>query len=256
MDNIKTLTSSHGTKLAYSHQKGEGPGIIFLPGFKSDMEGSKAEALAEHCAQEGIQFTRFDYFAHGKSEGDFLDYTMSHALADTLSILDEVAAGTQILVGSSMGGWVMLLAALARKERVGGIIGIAPAPDFTERLMYAEFTPEMREELEREGVVYVPSDYGYDDYAITQKLIEDGRQHLLMDHPIPLEIPVALLHGQKDEDVPWELSMEIAQRINSPQVKLQLVKDGDHRLSRPEDIVMLIQTTKLIRDLTSGALAL
>jgi pimeloyl-ACP methyl ester carboxylesterase len=252
----QTLSSPRGTSLAYMHQPGEGAGVVFLPGFKSDMQGSKAEALAAHCAQANIPFTRFDYFAHGASEGDFLEFTISHALEDTLTILDEVAKGPQVLIGSSMGGWVMLLAALARKEQVKALVGVAPAPDFTERLMYAQFTPEMRQELEREEVVYVPSEYGYDDYPITQALIADGRSHQLLEHPIPLDIPVALLHGQQDPDVPWELSLEIAQALTSAQVKLCFVKDGDHRLSRPEDIAQLMHITEYIRNLTSDALAL
>jgi pimeloyl-ACP methyl ester carboxylesterase len=251
---IDFLQTSRGSRIAYQRQMGEGAGVLFLSGFKSDMQGSKAEALAAHCQQKHIPFTRFDYFAHGQSEGDFLHFSISKALEDTLDILDFLAPEPQILVGSSMGGWLMLLAALERKQQVKALIGIAAAPDFTERLMYSQFTPEMRATLEDEGVVYVPSDYGFEDYPISKLLIEDGRQHQLLNHPIPLEIPVALLHGQCDPDVPWEYAHHISNAMTGGQVSMHTIKDGDHRLSRPQDISLLLHTLEHIRHLTDDAM--
>lgn len=250
---IEFFQTKRGTNIAYRKQQGEGAGVVFLSGFKSDMEGTKAEALAAFCTEKNIPFTRFDYFAHGQTGGDFLHFSISHALDDTLDILDNIATGPQILVGSSMGGWLMLLAALQRREQVRGLIGIAAAPDFTEELMFAQFSPEMRATLEEDGVVYVPSDYGYEDYPITKLLIEDGRAHLLLDDSIPLEMPIALLHGQRDADVPWEFALRITQCTTGEQVSVHLVKDGDHRLSRPEDISLLIHTLMHMRGLTEGA---
>ena len=245
-----SLNTPRGYALTYHHQQGEGLGVLFLCGFKSDMEGSKALALGEFCAREHMPFTRFDYFAHGKTGGDFLDFTLSTALADTLDVLDHLAS-PQILIGSSMGGWVNLLAARERKAQVKGLLGIASAPAFTERLIYTQLSAAQRTALHEEGVIYQPSDYGYDDYAITEKLILDGRSHLLLDGPIAIDCPVALLHGQRDLDVPWEISLELAARLTSHEVEITLVKDGDHRLSRPQDIALLTQTLARLRDLTS-----
>ena len=221
--------------------------MIFLSGFRSDMSSTKAEVLAEWAKSCGAQYTRFDYFAHGKTGGDFKEFTIGQALEDTLSILDEVATGTQILVGSSMGGWVALLAALERKQQVKGLIGIAAAPDFTERMYYKDMSSAQREEIDREGLIWVHSDYYQNDYPITRKLIEDGKRHLLMQDRIPLEIPVSLLHGQADDVVPWEQSLAIAQALNSREVTVTFIKDGDHRLNRPEDTKLLIELIARMR---------
>ncbi len=244
---LKHHTTKAGYKIAYEHVKGEGTGVIFLPGFRSDMGSTKAAVLADWCKQEHIEYTRFDYFAHGKTPGDFADFTIGIALEDTLEILDHVATGEQILVGSSMGGWVALRAALERKGQVRGLVGVAAAPDFTERMFYQDMTPEQREEMEREGKIWVHSDYYNNDYPLTMKLIEDGKKHLLMHDRIPLEIPVSLLHGQADDVVPWETSLKIAETVNSEDVTITLIKDGDHRLNRPADTAVLVELVGRVR---------
>lgn len=236
-----------GHKLAYYQQKGEGPGVIFLCGFRSDMESTKATHLAEWCKANNIGYTRFDYFGHGKSEGEFIDFTIGKAFEDALEILDHVATGSQVLVGSSMGGWVGLLSAIERKRQVLGFVGVAAAPDFTERFMYLGMAPEQRAELDKEGVIYVHSEYFNNDYPITMKLIKDGREHLLMDHPIPLDLPVHLLQGQLDEDVPWQHAMDITSKVVGDDVKVTLIKDGDHRLNRPQDLALLTDAVARIR---------
>lgn len=249
---IKHHTSSAGYRIAYEHIKGEGPGVIFLAGFRSDMSSTKATVLAEWATSEGIEYTRFDYFAHGQTPGDFKEFTIGVALRDTLEILDNVATGPQILVGSSMGGWVALLAALERKGQVKGLVGVAPAPDFTERMFYKDMTAEQRKQMEEEGLIWVHSDYYNNDYPLTMDLVHDGKKHLLLHDRIPLEIPVALLHGQEDDVVPWEGSLTLAEQLNSHEVTTTFIKDGDHRLNRPEDTAVLVALVERIRSKTSN----
>jgi pimeloyl-ACP methyl ester carboxylesterase len=184
---------------------------------------------------------RFDYFAHGQSSGDFAEATISRWRDDAIAVIDSLTEGPQILVGSSMGGWIMVLAALARPHRVAALVGIAAAPDFTETLMWEPMAPPERERLLAEGFIEVPSQYGA-PLRITRALIEDGRQHLLLRGPIPLRIPVRLLQGQCDDDVPWETALRLAERIDGEDVRVTLVKDGDHRLSRPQDLALLGRT--------------
>jgi pimeloyl-ACP methyl ester carboxylesterase len=240
-------TTAAGHRIAYQHQAGSAPGIVFLCGFRSDMESTKATALADWCAQQGIAFTRFDYFGHGKSEGEFRDFTIGTAIADALEILDHVATGDQILVGSSMGGWMALHAALERKSQVRGLVGIAAAPDFTERLMYARATPEQRAELDDTGEIWVHSDYSNNDYPITRNFILEARRHLLLDDIIPLSIPIHLIHGQEDADVPWETALQLAKCVMGEEVLVTLVKDGDHRLNRPADLALLMEALARMR---------
>ena len=247
MTMIKHHLTPNGCAIAYEHIAGAQLGVIFLSGFRSDMESTKATVLAEWAAKESIQYTRFDYFAHGKTGGDFKEFTIGRALADTLEIIDHVTTGKQILVGSSMGGWVALLAALERKERVKALVGIAAAPDFTERMFYKDMTAEQRAEMQENGLIWVHSDYYQNDYPLTMKLIEDGKKHLLMQDRIPLEMPISLLHGQADDVVPWEHSLAIAQKLNSRDVTTTFIKDGDHRLNRPEDTAVLIELVQRIR---------
>ena len=229
-----------GTALAYRRLAGRGPGVVFLGGFNSDMTGSKAEALAAHCAAEGRAFLRFDYAGHGASGGRFVDGTIGRWLDDATHMLDHLTEGPQLLVGSSMGGWLALLLALRRPRRVKALIGIAAAPDFTTRIE-AALSEEARADLARDGVWYRPSQYG-DAYPITAELLREGRAQLLMQRPIPLEIPVRLLHGQQDPDVPWALSLAIAERLVGTDVEVTLVKNGDHRLSTPADLALLRRT--------------
>jgi pimeloyl-ACP methyl ester carboxylesterase len=212
---------------------------MFFGGFMSDMGGTKAMALEAHCRRNGRAFVRFDYSGHGASEGAFADGTIGQWQRDALAILGTVAHGPQILVGSSMGGWQMLLAALARPERVAGLVGIAAAPDFTEDLMWDQFDGQERESLLDKGAISLPSDYGEDPYPITLRLIEEARDHLLLRNKIPLVCPVHLLQGMSDEDVPWRTALRIAEKLESERVTVELIKDGDHRLSREPDIARL-----------------
>ncbi len=235
---IKHHKTAAGYDIAYQHSKGAGVGVVFIHGFRSDMEGGKAVELHAFCDTHNIPFTRFDIFAHGVTGGDFADYTIGHGVHDTLEILDHVATGDHILVGSSMGGWVMLRLALERKHQVRGLIGIAAAPDFTERFP-EKMTPEERKQMEEEGCIWRDSPYWGKPVITTQKLLDEGKNHLLLDHPIPLDIPIHLLHGQRDTDVPWQLSMQVAETVTSRAVEVTLVKDGDHRLSRPQDMELL-----------------
>lgn len=234
-------TPDSGIRIAYHHQAGEGEvGVTFLCGFRSDMESTKATELAQWCATNNVPFTRFDYFGHGKSEGEFIDYTISRGLESTLHMLDQVARGPQILVGSSMGGWISLRAAQERKGQVRGIIGIAAAPDFTDR-MRPQMNGEQQQTLDKDGVVWVHSDYYDNDYPITQNLIDDGKTHFLLDDVIGLEIPIHLLQGQLDDSVPWQTALKIAERVTSDEVTITLIKDGDHRLNRPQDLALLME---------------
>lgn len=236
---IQYLTLKNGEKLAYHHTSGKGPGIVFCGGFMSDMTGTKATALESHVSAAGHGFTRFDYSGHGASDGAFRDGTIGRWAEDALAVLDEVTDGPQILIGSSMGGWVSLLCALARPDKVKGLILIAPAPDFTERLMWPDFSEEEKATILSQGYIEQPSEYGDEPYVITKALIEDGRQHLLLDKVLALDIPVRILHGMKDVDVPYQLSFDLIEALTSTDVVLTLVKEGDHRLSEEDDIARL-----------------
>ncbi len=236
------LARADGAALAYRRREGRGPGVVFLGGFMSDMTGTKAEALDRFCAARGQAYLRFDYFAHGASSGDFKDATIGRWIDDALAALDALTEGPQVLVGSSLGGWIMLLLARARPERVKALVGIAAAPDFTEDLMWAEFTADERAAIQRDGFLRVPSAYSDSDYLYTLALIEEGRRHLVMRTSIAIDCPVRLLHGMSDADVPWRTSLAIADRLASRDVSVTLIKDGDHRLSSESDLALLAAT--------------
>jgi pimeloyl-ACP methyl ester carboxylesterase len=230
---------------------GAAPGLFWLGGYKSDMKGTKAEALADWAAGAGRACVRFDYSGHGESEGAFTDGTIGRWLADSLAVFDACCAGPQILIGSSMGGWLALLLTRelkrcqgAGKASVAGMVLIAPAVDFTEELMWKRFTPEIKRELEDNGVWARPSQYSAEPYLVTRQLIEDGRKHLLLGGLIETGCPVRILQGVEDPDVPWRHAVELTSRLASDDVVLTLVKDGDHRLSRPEDIERMIAAVK------------
>ncbi|MDX2073541.1 MAG: alpha/beta hydrolase [Alphaproteobacteria bacterium] len=301
--------------LAYRTQEGSGPTVMFCTGFMSDMAGTKAETLSTHCAARGQSFIRFDYSGHGQSGGDFMDGTIGQWKRDTLAVLDELTEGPVVLVGSSMGAWLALLAAMERPERIKALIGISAAPDFTERLIWQKLAAAQQQELLEKGVFYAPSCYGEAPYPITRRLIEEARSHLLITpspsacaqalrrdklgggsglrppkpldiggwrHPrsdgennAPLltsplqgeDIPIHLLHGTRDEDVPVEIAHLLVERLKSsscgPQrgstvsmdsaqpsgsqndntrIQLALIEGGNHRLSEPEDLRLLCRT--------------
>lgn len=238
------LSAAPGVSIAYHRIPGKSPGVVFLGGFMSDMTGTKALALEAFCRRRGQGFLRFDYRGHGSSSGRFEDGTIGQWTDDALAAIDQLTTGPQILVGSSMGGWIALLAALQQPARVAGLIGLAAAPDFTEDLIWASFGADKREALARAGVVYEPSEYSERPYGITMRLIEDGRRHLLLRSVIGLTCPVRLLHGMRDPDVPWQRSLRLADKLVSTDVRTLLIKDGDHRLSREQDIALLCRTTE------------
>jgi pimeloyl-ACP methyl ester carboxylesterase len=235
------LDRGNGIQLAWIRIDGRAPTIVFLPGFRSDMTGDKATALAELCAERGHAMLRFDYSGHGASDGDFLDGCIGDWAADALAAIDALTEGPVVLVGSSMGGWIGLLTALARPDRIAGFVGIAAAPDFTQRLMWESMTPAEKATLDRDGVLYVPSQYG-EPTPVTRRLIDDGAAHHVLTGRIPLRCPIRLLHGQADPDVPWQFALTIAGQAESQDVRIILVKDGDHRLSRPADLALLRET--------------
>jgi pimeloyl-ACP methyl ester carboxylesterase len=234
------FTTPEGNEIAYHKTEGAEPGVIFLGGFRSDMTGSKAMALEEFCKERGQQFIRFDYFGHGESGGDFKEGTIGGWADNVVAILDElVGPKPQILVGSSMGGWLMFLAALKRPEKVAGLIGIAAAPDFTELLMWDKFTPQQQETLKEEGIIEIPNCYDEAPYPITLNLVAESGEHLLLDGPINVTCPVMLIHGMQDEDVPWEFAMTLNEKIVSKDVRTLLVDDGDHRMSSEKHLTTI-----------------
>lgn len=242
------LSTRNDEKIAYLHDMnattgGTTPpiGTVWLGGFKSDMTGTKASTLADWASTSRRNYLRFDYFGHGQSSGAFVEGTISGWLDDTLTMLDTIATGPQVLIGSSMGAWIALLAALARPGNVKGLVLIAPAPDFTEKLMWAGFDDTIRKLLETEGVYAQPSDYD-EPYEISYELIKDGRSHLLLDDEIKLNLPVRILQGMADPDVPWQHAMLLAERLSSTDLTVSLNKIGDHRLSEPADLKRLTAT--------------
>lgn len=235
----ETFRTEDGETIAYHRTAGQGPGILFCGGFMSDMTGTKAMTLEAFARDRGQAFTRFDYRGHGQSSGAFADGTIGKWRDDALAVFDRLTDGPQIVVGSSMGGWIALLLAIARPERVAGLVGVAAAPDFTEDLMWAEFDEDVRQKLLTERVYHEPSEYSEEPYTITMDLIEEGRNHLVMRGPIPIRAPVRLLHGMRDSSVPHRLSVLLAERLETDDVQVHLVKDGDHRLSTDRDLALL-----------------
>jgi pimeloyl-ACP methyl ester carboxylesterase len=226
------LTTAQGRRIAYHRHPGQGPGVVFLGGFKSDMTGTKAQHLQDWAEAKGRAFLRFDYSGHGQSSGDFLEGCIGDWATDASEAIRTLTEGPQILVGSSMGGWIALLVARAQPERAAGLVGIAAAPDFTENLMWARFSEAERAALAT-GRVEQPSDYSEEPYIITRKLIEDGRRHLVLRDPLPLPFPVRLLQGTADVDVPSEVALRLMDHAESPDLRLTLVKGADHRFSTP-----------------------
>ncbi len=226
-----------GTRLAWRRRPGRAPCVVFLPGFRSAMSGEKGAHLDALCAVRGQAFLRFDYGGHGESGGDFEAGTIGLWRDQARALIAHLAPGPVLLVGSSMGGWIGLL--LARELPVAGFVGIAAAPDFTETLMWEAMGPPERATLLRAGRLVVPSLHA-PPYAITRALIEDGRRQLVLGGgKIPLAGPVRLLHGQRDEDVPWETALRLADAVAGEDVRVTLVKDAGHRLSRPADLALL-----------------
>jgi pimeloyl-ACP methyl ester carboxylesterase len=241
---VQRLARPDGNTIAYAATQGRAPTVVFLGGFRSDMTGTKALALEVWAKKAGHAYLRFDYLGHGQSSGRFEDGTIGRWLDDSLAAIDQLTAGMLVLVGSSMGGWLSLLVARARPERLAGLVLIAAAPDFTERMLMAGLSAEDRTRLQREGRLERPSQYSPEPSVFTWQLVEEGRNHLLLDKELSLPCRVRLLHGQSDPDVPWEYSLQIARHLEAPEVITTLVKGGDHRLSTPADIARLIATVE------------
>ncbi len=239
---IQHLEIGPDLRLAYRYRQGSGPTVIFLPGYMSDMEGSKAQALDQWAEMQGRAMLRFDYTGCGASDGDFEVQTLANWRNDVIAMIDEVAQGPVVLVGSSMGGWLMLLAAIARPDRVKGLVGIAPAPDFTSW----GFSQDQKMAILRDGRIEEPSPYGEAPLVTTRAFWESGESLRIMHSELAIDCPVRLLHGQADADVPWTWSLEIMKRLRSADVQASFVKDGDHRLSRPSDIMLLLWTVEAL----------
>lgn len=241
MNQPSTLSLPSGATLAYHACAGNAPTVVFLGGFRSDMSGTKALALDAHCRATGQAFLRFDYEGHGQSSGRFEDGSIGLWISNVIAMLTACTNGPLILVGSSMGGWIMLHAALALKERVVGLIGIAAAPDFPERLIWQQLSNSQQQLLKEQGSLTLPCDYGSEPYSISYHFIEESRQHRLLDHTIALTCHVHLLHGMADHDVPWHFSTTLATQLKSQDVEVSLVKNGDHRMSSPDQIAALLR---------------
>ncbi len=232
MSVLQHLKRPDGETLAYRTRRGRQPtGVLWLGGLASDMIGAKATMLDSWAADSDRSFTRFDYFGHGESSGAFVEGTIGRWTEDALAIFDACTDGPQILVGSSMGGWVSLLVALARPERVKGMVLIAPAPDFTEDLMWDQFSDDIKALLNDGKIYEQPSLYDDNPYLISPQLIEDGRQHLLLRKPIEVTCPIRILHGMQDIDVPWRRSLTLVDQCTSDDISVTFVKNADHRMS-------------------------
>ena len=238
-------------RIAVRSIDGEGPTGVWLGGFKSDMLGGKAEFLARWATESGQAYLRFDYTGHGESDGAFEDGTISTWAADALHVIDTETTGPLVLVGSSMGGWMALISALERRNRVAGLVLIAPAPDFTEELRLKELDADERETLERDGRVLRPSDYG-EPYVYTKALFESGRNHLLLGGSIDLDVPIRILQGYRDEAVPWPHAMRLLGVLKSSDATIHIDRHGDHRLSEPHQLWRLQDTVAEVVDLAMG----
>jgi len=251
---LQFLNSPAGHSIAYRHQPAtlgtESPGVLFCSGFQSDMNGDKALALEAECQRQGRQFTRFDYMAHGQSSGDFAEGTISQWRDDALQVLDQVTRGPQLIVGSSMGGWIMLLTALTRPERIHSLIGLAAAPDFTKRFVEEELTLEQAAILQNQGYFDVPNCYDENGvYRMYNKLVQDGtHNNTLLDKALAIDVPVRLLHAVNDEDVPWQVGGAIIEQMAGNNGQLRLLKTGGHRLSDPASLALIVETLHELLD--------
>lgn len=234
------LDRGDGQQLAWRRVAGRGPTVVWLGGFMSDMAGTKAQALADWALARGRAFLRFDYLGHGESSGDFREGTITRWRADSLAAIAALTEGPLVLVGSSMGGWISCLVAAEIPQRLHAMVLIAPAADFTETLMKPGLPPEAHEALARDGEWIRPSAYEPTGYPITKGLLEDGARWTILGAPVPVDVPVRILQGREDPDVPWLHALELANAIRGDDVVFTLIKDGDHRLSRPQDIERLI----------------
>ena len=232
------LETETGRRIAYHLSEGAGPGVVFLGGFKSDMDGTKAVYLEDWAKKQGRAFLRFDYSGHGQSSGAFTDGAIGDWAMDARAAIETLTDGKQIIVGSSMGGWISAILAREIPQKIAGIVGIASAPDFTEDSMWADFDEQQRAELAEKGQVALPSDYG-EPYIITRRLIEDGRNQLVLRTPLKMPFPVRLLQGTADADVDQSVALRLLEHAQGDDIQLTLVKGADHRFSTPECLALI-----------------
>ena len=236
------VNNPQGDRLVYKLQDGRSPCVVFLSGYRSNMAGTKAQYLTDWCRSEGLAMLRLDYSGHGASGGCFEAGSISKWTRDALVVIDAATTAPLLLVGSSMGGWIMLKVALALGQRVRALIGIAAAPDFTRRLLCDELTQDQCAVLERDGRIVMDSEYDPEGYPLTRIFMEDGEKNLLLDRSIEIDCPVRLLHGMQDQAVPWETTIRLSQALAGNDVRVHLIKDGDHRLSEPRHLALLGDT--------------
>ncbi|MDP1912860.1 alpha/beta fold hydrolase [Brevundimonas sp.] len=250
MDDIQHLTCRGGETLAYRRVDGDGPTVVWIGGFRSDMEGNKAMALDAAARERGWDYVRYDHFAHGKSSGDWRKATIGRWREDAICMIDSLQ-GPVVVVGSSMGGWVALLLALARPGRMAGLVLINPAQDFTERLMWPSLADHERHAILRDGEIVIveegPPGEGLGEYVLTLGLFEDGRDWLLLGAPLPIAAPVHIFQGRADDVVPWRHATALVERLTGGDVRLDLIEGGDHRLSAPDDLERLIEAVERMR---------
>lgn len=244
---IERLARPDGETLALQRVDGAGPTVVWIGGFRSDMEGTKALALDAAARERGWAFARYDHFAHGQSSGDWRRATIGRWREDAIALIDHLD-GPVIPVGSSMGGWVALLAALARPERMAGLVLINPAQDFTERLMWPSLADHIRQTILRDGEATIVED-GLGEYVLTRRMFEEARDWLLLDGPIPITAPIHVLQGRADDTVPWSRAIALAERLTGGDVRLDLIEGGDHRLSTPRDLARLVEAVEGMRSL-------
>ncbi|SMX43526.1 alpha/beta fold hydrolase [Actibacterium lipolyticum] len=240
------LETAQGRRIAYHQTAGKGPGVVFLGGFKSDMEGTKAIHLEAWAKAQGRAFLRFDYSGHGQSSEEFTDGCIGEWAADAMAAITQLTDGPQVLVGSSMGGWISLLVARTIPEKIAGLVGIAAAPDFTEDSMWAGFSDAQKAELAANGRVELPSDYADSPYIITEKLITDGRNQLVLRDPLALPFPVRFLQGTADEDVDMSVALRLLDHVAGEDVRLALVKGADHRFSSPDCLALIEESVNAV----------
>lgn len=248
LNDIQTLTRPDGETLAYKQIQGTGPTVLWIGGFRSDMEGTKALALDAAARERGWAYVRYDHFAHGQSSGDWRQATIGRWRDDAIGLIESLP-GPVIPVGSSMGGWVALLSALARPDRMAGLVLINPAQDFTERLMWPSLPDHTREAILRDGESVVTEE-GLGEYVLTRRMFEEARHWLLLDGAISITAPIHVLQGRADTTVPWTHSIRLAEQLTGGDVRLDLIEGGDHRLSAPRDLAGLIAAVENMRSLT------
>ncbi len=239
--NQETFTAYH----KISAKQNNKPGLIFLSGFKSDMNGTKAQAIKKYAEKNDLDLILFEYSGHGNSSGKFIDGTIGLWLKNTLDVIDQLTDKPQILIGSSMGGWIMLLAALARPEKIIKLIGIAAAPDFTEELIWNQLSIEQKNLIQKNKQIDFSNEFCDDAYPISLELIEEARNHLLLDKEIPIDIPIHLIHGMEDKDVPYSTALRIAEKLTSTNVTIHLLKNAGHGVSKPEELEFIYKVIEL-----------